>query len=125
MAVVALLGLLLGSINAVGLWIKAAKYRRKALGFSRLEQRSQAIERMDPATRTREADDAMDDPFLSNPEWNRKMIPYLRSLKEKYRRAAERPWFPIEPDPPIPSAARVKDGWDGHVGLECASMWNE
>jgi hypothetical protein len=27
---------------------------------------------------------------------------YHRAMAEKYRRAAERPWLPVEPDPPVP-----------------------
>jgi hypothetical protein len=57
---------------------------------------------MDPATRTRENEDAMDDPYLDNPAWNGRMIAYWAEMKKKYTYAAAHPRIPVLPDPPYP-----------------------
>jgi hypothetical protein len=102
MGVVAMVGLALGIADALWVSAVAAKYRRKADSAERLERRCRQIDAMDAETRARAAEAAYDDPYLDNPAWNRRMIPYFEVLKHKYRYAAEHPREPVPPDPPIP-----------------------
>ncbi len=98
--VIAIVSLSIWIVDAVKLSNKAARYRRKAEWAERMERRSREIDAMDPATRAKESEAEMDNPFLIEPEWNRRMIPYLEGLKRKYRYAAENPREPVAPDPP-------------------------
>jgi len=102
MLAVAVVGLSLAAIDAARMGSRSATYRRKADGAARMARRSREIDAMDPATRSREAGAAFDNPFLDDPAWNRRMIPYLDALEEKYRHAAEHPRLPVPPDPPTP-----------------------
>ncbi len=102
MVAVAIAGVALGVVESVRMGVRAAKYRRMADWFDGMERRCRAIDAMDAGTRAREADLAFDDPYLDNPAWTRRMIPYFGRLEWKYRHAARYPWLPIEPDPPAP-----------------------
>jgi hypothetical protein len=102
MALVAIVGRCLGIADQVRVRIRAAGYRRKAEWCERMARRSREIDAMDDATRKREADYKFDDPFLDNPAWNRRMIPYLEALKDKYSEAAANPRRPVPPDPSTP-----------------------
>ncbi len=50
--------------------------------------------------RAEEAEAVMDDPFLNDPDWNRRMISWFAAMKRKYREAAAHPRRPVAPDPP-------------------------
>jgi len=102
MCLVAVVALAFGVADAVSMSIRSARYRRRADHFERMERRCREIGAMDDATRVRAAEAAFDDPFLDDPGWNRRMIPYFESLKRKYRRAALQPRVPLPPDPPSP-----------------------
>lgn len=102
MGLVMVLGVSLGVANAVRMSVKAARYRRMADWCDRMEQRCRSIDAMDDATRTHKAEIAYDDPYLDNPEWNRKMIPYFEELKRTYKYAASHPRIPVPRVPPNP-----------------------
>jgi hypothetical protein len=102
LAAIALVGLLLGGIDALSTKIKSNKYLKKAEASAKMENKCRMIDSMDPATRTREAAAAYDNPYLDNPEWNKKMIVYFQKLKEKYYYAADHPRLPVSPDEPAP-----------------------
>ena len=98
------------AIIALGFWIvdtvkmanRIGMYRRMAEAYERMARECRRIDGLDEATRVREADEALDDPFLDNPEWTHRMIPWAEGLKLKYRDAASHPRLPVPPDPPQP-----------------------
>lgn len=100
MMLVAVVGLLFGAYDQVRMFRLAARYRRMAEAYAERETRSRKIDAMDPITRAEEAEAAMDDPFLNDPDWNRRMISWFAAMKRKYREAAAHPRRPVAPDPP-------------------------
>jgi hypothetical protein len=97
-----MVALALGIADALWVSAVASRYRRKADSAERLERRCRQIDAMDAETRARAVEAAYDDPYLDNPAWNRRMIPYFEALKHKYRYAAEHPREPVPPDAPVP-----------------------
>ncbi|WP_165067402.1 hypothetical protein [Paludisphaera rhizosphaerae] len=102
MGLVAVAAMVLGLIDFVRMSIRVAEYRRRANSAERMERRCREIVAMDPAIRADKAEAAMDNPFLLDPEWTRRMIPWFESVKKKYREAALHPRAPVAPDPPHP-----------------------
>jgi hypothetical protein len=100
MVAVAVVGLLFGLYDQARVLLLSNTYRRKAVYCDRMERRCREIDAMDPAVRTREAAEALDDPFLDDPAWNKRMIPYFKALQKKYEDAASHPRLPVAPDPP-------------------------
>jgi hypothetical protein len=54
---------------------------------------------MDPETLAKEASEAFDDPYLNNPEWARRMIPWLARMRKKYEYAVDHPWIMVQTEP--------------------------
>lgn len=102
MVAVAIVGVLLGCIDAVKVAGLARKYRHKAESLARMERRCREIDAMTREVRKARSDAMFDDPYLLDPVWNRKMIPYFAQLQSKFALAAEHPRIPIAPDPPVP-----------------------
>ena len=102
MGLVAVVALGLGFIDFARMSQRAGIYRRRADSAERMERRCREIIAMAPAIRADKAEEAMDDPFLLEPEWTRRMIPWFETMKKKYREAALHPRVPIPPDPPHP-----------------------
>jgi hypothetical protein len=102
MCLVAIVAFSLAVADAVRMSMRSAGYRREAESAARMDRRCREIDAMDSATRDREAEAAYDDPYLDNPAWNRRRIPYFEELKRKDQYAAEHPRGPIPPDPPNP-----------------------
>jgi hypothetical protein len=102
LAAVALVGLLLGGVDALSTKIKENKYLRKAEASAKMEKNCRIFDSMDSATRAREAAAAYDNPYLDDPAWNKKMIIYFEKLKNKYYQAAAHPRLPVPPDEPAP-----------------------
>jgi hypothetical protein len=94
----AMLGAALMGVRAA----RARRFRRLAEYAARMERRCREIDAMDPNARAREADYDLDDPYLLEPEWNRKMIGFWEEMKDKYSYAADHPWLGVAPDPPTP-----------------------
>jgi hypothetical protein len=102
MVAVAVVALMFGAYDQVKVYRLASKYRRIADYCTRMEQKCRKIDAMDPVTRAREAEEAMDDPFLNDADWNRQMIPWWENMKNKYFEASVHPRRPLTPDPPHP-----------------------
>ena len=99
---VAILGLSLAVVDAMRIHAKVKSYRKRAESLAWLEQINLRIDAMDDTARAQEAKEGFDDPYLDNPAWNRNMIAYNRSMKEKYQFAAKHPRLSVAPDPPYP-----------------------
>jgi hypothetical protein len=82
--------------------MRARRYRRKADYAAWMEWRCRKIDAMDPVARARADDNAWDDPYLHDPDWNRKMIGFWEEMKDKYSYAADHPWLAVVPDRPNP-----------------------
>jgi hypothetical protein len=95
MGLVVVVALCFGIADAVRLRLRAAEYRRRADMCEQMERRCREIDAMDPVTRSREAEAAWDDPYLSDPAMNRQMISYYEKWKGILRQAAENPRAPL------------------------------
>jgi hypothetical protein len=102
MMAVAVVALLFGFYDQARVLRLSNEYRRKAAYCDKMERRCREIDAMDPATKARKAAEAYDDPFLGDPAWNKRMIPYFQALKQKYEEASSHPRLPVAPDPPTP-----------------------
>jgi hypothetical protein len=119
MLAVAVIGLLLAAaISGVGMSRRASNYRQKAAALGRMEReaRKQEQERLHLAeSLDRQAESRARTPqFQEGARDAAKLAAYHRrlaarrgheadgyaGLRNKYERAAGRPWLPVEPDPP-------------------------
>jgi hypothetical protein len=81
------------------LYYAARRYEKDAAWCARMENRCQRIAEMDPETLAKEASEAFDDPYLNNPEWARKMIPWFAKMRKKYEYAVDHPWITVQAEP--------------------------
>jgi hypothetical protein len=112
MIVVASVALLMGGLRL--LWLRSA-YRKAALAHAAYENLARTLQRMveNEGKDERELEIAFGMKVEPEPEpvkatraadarVNRKTAEYHAALRQKYERAAARPWAPIAPDPPPP-----------------------
>jgi hypothetical protein len=99
---VALVGISLWAVDATRMAQRSTRYRRIAADLERREQRCREIVAKDPAVRAREDAEAWDDPYLHDPAWTEKMIPYLTEVRQILLRASKNPRKPLPPLPPLP-----------------------
>ena len=108
------LSTLLGLVAVAGLLVGgwALRERSRACGLRALRH-----EVIADLLRTRGACEA----GLGGPATARR-VGYHRSLAEKYRRAASRPWLAIEPDPPPPPGPTPEEVAAGRARLDAIAV---
>jgi hypothetical protein len=84
----------------VGLWRRTESFKRTARGHSREAQGYADVAW--GLVRMRNLDGTVDPATARLAEQYGRLYDYHRRLKEKYERAAARPWLPVAPDPPSP-----------------------
>lgn len=101
MIAVAVVGCLLGGLDAMRVRILARKYRSFSEAAARRERRCRQIDAMDSVSKDCLAKDAYDEEFvfLSDPAENRRAIRYFADLRIRYEYAANHPRDPV---PPVP-----------------------
>lgn len=103
MVAVAIVGLILGPV-AVTVQLAGTAYghRETAIGHARLAATLRHNGSMIAVMARREKTESIRHNHLSAMAEHTSAADYFEALREKYCRAARRPWAPVEPDPPPP-----------------------